>query len=180
MARQRVGGSFQRCLLVQLKQQAAIFHRQRRRTLTAKLYARPTSETGGNQETFRLTAMEDQIKRRRSENDRADHEGKAENKSEDEMDLTHARRDCFAAIRSACSACSACRRTSPRCRAEMPSAAARAAESVVMVVMRAVTAARRIAFSSKYGSGPCGVLTISWMRSALIRPTALGAPSFTL
>ena len=39
--------------------------------------------------------------------------------------------------------------------------AARAAASVVIVGMRAVTAARRIAFSSKNGSGPCGVLTIS-------------------
>src|ERR1035441_9228291 len=50
---------------------------------------------------------------------------------------------------SAWSACKACTRTSPRCRAEIPSAAARAAESVVIVVMRPVTAARRMAFSSK-------------------------------
>ena len=55
----------------------------------------------------------------------------------------------FAVTRSACSACKACTRTFPRCRAAIPSAAARAAESVVMVVMRPVTAARRIAFSSK-------------------------------
>lgn len=50
---------------------------------------------------------------------------------------------------SACSCCNALTFTSPRCSAAMPSAAARAAASVVMVGMRAVTAARRMAFSSK-------------------------------
>ena len=43
----------------------------------------------------------------------------------------------------------------------MPSAAARAAASVVIVGMRAVTAARRIAFSSNQGSSPVGVLMMS-------------------
>src|SRR5215467_1894672 len=83
-------------------------------------------------------------------------------------------------VRSACSCCNALTFTSPLCSAAMPSAAARAAASVVMVGMRAVTAARRMAFSSKKGSGPCGVLTISWMRSPLMRSTTLGRPSFTL
>src|SRR5579862_9583022 len=63
-------------------------------------------------------------------------------------------------VRSACKCCNACTRSSPRCRAAMPSAAARAAESVVMVGIRACTAARRIAFSSNQGSTPCGVFTI--------------------
>ena len=39
--------------------------------------------------------------------------------------------------------------------------AAVAADSVVMVGIRAVTAARRIAFSSNHGSTPCGVLMIN-------------------
>ena len=65
------------------------------------------------------------------------------------------------ALRSACKCCSAFTFTSPRCSAAMPSAAARAAASVVIVGMRAVTAARRIAFSSNHGSSPVGVLTIS-------------------
>src|SRR5690242_1816803 len=64
----------------------------------------------------------------------------------------------FAATLSACSCCNALTFTSPRCRAAMPSAAARAAARVVIVGMRAVTAARRIAFSSKNGSCPAGVL----------------------
>src|SRR5580704_1644880 len=67
----------------------------------------------------------------------------------------------FPATRSACRCCNACTRTSPRCNAAIPSAAARAADSVVIVVIRAVTAARRIAFSSNHGSAPCGVFTIS-------------------
>ena len=50
---------------------------------------------------------------------------------------------------SACNCCNAFTFTSPRCNAAIPSAAARAAASVVIVGMRAVTAARRMAFSSK-------------------------------
>src|ERR1017187_8115432 len=61
---------------------------------------------------------------------------------------------------SACNCCSAYTLMSPRCRAAIPSHAARAADRVVIVGMRAVTAARRIAFSSNQGSMPCGVLTI--------------------
>jgi hypothetical protein len=60
----------------------------------------------------------------------------------------------LAAARSACKLCNACTLTSPRCRAAIPSAAARAAEIVVIVGIRAVTAARRMAFSSKNGSTP--------------------------
>src|SRR5216684_95953 len=64
-------------------------------------------------------------------------------------------------FRSACKCCNAFTFTSPRCSASIPSAAARAAESVVIVGIRAVTAARRIAFSSNQGSIPLGVFTIN-------------------
>src|SRR5271157_608350 len=66
-----------------------------------------------------------------------------------------------AAILSAWSCCSAYTLASPRCRAAMPSQAERAAESVVMVGMWAMTAARRMAFSSNQGSTPWGVLMIN-------------------
>src|SRR4051794_20757768 len=61
----------------------------------------------------------------------------------------------FAAVsRSAWSCCSARTFTVPRWIAAMPSAAAMAAESVVIVGMREVIAARRMAFSSKNVSAP--------------------------
>src|SRR5271157_2396912 len=66
-----------------------------------------------------------------------------------------------AAALSACNCCSAYTFASPRCSAAMPSQAARAAESVVMVGMWAMTAARRMAFSSNQGSTPWGVLMIN-------------------
>src|ERR1700748_2191050 len=47
-------------------------------------------------------------------------------------------------VRSACKCCNACTWTSPRCKNAMPSAAARAADRVVIVGIRAITAARRI------------------------------------
>src|SRR5215510_12525163 len=64
--------------------------------------------------------------------------------------------------------------------AAMPFAAAQAAAIVVMVGMRLVTAARRMAFSSNHGSALCGVFITSCTRSFLIRFTTLGRPSFTL
>jgi len=106
---------------------------------------------------------ENKIEGSRTEKDRPDEQWKAEDGDQDAGSSSCA---LLAAVCSACKCCKACTRTSPRWRAEMPSAAARAAESVVIAVMRAVTAARRIAFSSKYGSGPCGVFTINWIRSA--------------
>lgn len=63
--------------------------------------------------------------------------------------------------RSACKCCNALTFTSPRCNAAIPSAAARAAASVVIVGILAVTAARRMAFSSNHGSKPVGVFTMS-------------------
>lgn len=66
-----------------------------------------------------------------------------------------------AATLAACNACNAFTLSVPCCNAEIPSAAARAAATVVIVGIRASTAARRIAFSSKNVSCPRGVLTIS-------------------
>jgi predicted metal-binding protein len=83
--------------------------------------------------------------------------------------------------RAACNSCKAKTLSVPRCSAAIPSAAARAAESVVMVGMRAITAARRIAFSSKPRLLP--VRRVDDQLNALAldeSPPRWGGPSFTL
>jgi hypothetical protein len=78
VAQQGIGGSLQRSVFIQFEQKAAIFRWQRRRAFLPKIDAHPPAVSGGNQETLRRPAMENQVERGWTKNSRGYEDGKAE------------------------------------------------------------------------------------------------------
>src|SRR5208282_1585419 len=88
---QRIGGSLQRSLRIQLQQKAPILHRQCRRAFLTKVYARPAVVSGRNQKTLRRPAIENHVKRSRTEKNSGDKQRKAKNCAQHQKCFVHAK-----------------------------------------------------------------------------------------
>jgi hypothetical protein len=74
--RRRIGGRSQAGMIIELEQISSIFNGQGWSGFLAKIDAGPTFVSGGNQESLRSLAMEDEIERGGAENESRDEKGK--------------------------------------------------------------------------------------------------------
>src|SRR5580704_2596872 len=155
------GRGFQKAIRIQNDEGVTLFARKRRSSLHAKINASPTGKSCRDQDAIGRPTVRLHVPHNGTGKIGSDDYGHAHDEENDEARVHWSSFYRLPARRSAWRCCKAWTRTSPRCSAAMPSAAARAAESVVMVGIRAVTAARRMAFSSNQGSAPVGVFTMS-------------------